>query len=126
MGLARAIDAVTREIVGVHIADHSAESAQGLWQSLPPVYRCLCCDRSVISGQRTQLSCLASATLAVGKETGKTSYPIAVQLHVTATGVEIGSFIRCPPKSWTITRSAIWNFIHHYNASLPVISSFPL
>ena len=34
-----ALDAATREIVGVHIGDHSAESAQALWQSLPPVYR---------------------------------------------------------------------------------------
>jgi len=34
-----AIDAQTREIVGVNIGDRSALSAQGLWNSLPPVYR---------------------------------------------------------------------------------------
>ena len=34
-----ALAAQTREIVGVHIGDHSAASAQALWQSLPPVYR---------------------------------------------------------------------------------------
>jgi len=34
-----ALDAQTREIVGVHIGDHSATSAGALWQSMPPVYR---------------------------------------------------------------------------------------
>jgi IS1 family transposase len=34
-----ALDAQTREIVGVHIGDRSAVSALALWNSLPPVYR---------------------------------------------------------------------------------------
>ena len=34
-----ALDTQTREIVGVHIGDRSAASAQALWQSMPPVYR---------------------------------------------------------------------------------------
>jgi insertion element IS1 protein InsB len=34
-----ALDAQTREIVGVHIGDRSAVSAQALWDSIPPVYR---------------------------------------------------------------------------------------
>ena len=34
-----ALDAETREIVGVHIGDRSAGSAQALWDSIPPVYR---------------------------------------------------------------------------------------
>ncbi|MBD1835663.1 hypothetical protein H6F61_23985 [Cyanobacteria bacterium FACHB-472] len=34
-----ALDAQTREIVGVHIGDRNAASAQALWQSMPPVYR---------------------------------------------------------------------------------------
>ncbi|MBV8883841.1 MAG: hypothetical protein JO235_07550 [Chroococcidiopsidaceae cyanobacterium CP_BM_RX_35] len=34
-----AIDADTREIVGVDIGDRSRRSAKELWQSLPPVYR---------------------------------------------------------------------------------------
>jgi insertion element IS1 protein InsB len=34
-----ALDAQTREIVGVHIGDRSAVSAQSLWNSMPPVYR---------------------------------------------------------------------------------------
>ena len=34
-----AIDADTREIVGVFIGDRSRQSAKGLWKSLPAVYR---------------------------------------------------------------------------------------
>lgn len=34
-----ALDAQTREIVGVHMVDRSAVSAQALWNSMPPVYR---------------------------------------------------------------------------------------
>jgi IS1 family transposase len=34
-----ALDAQTREIVGVHIGDRSAVSAFALWNSMPPVYR---------------------------------------------------------------------------------------
>ena len=33
------MDAETREIVGCYIGDHSGESAQKLWQSLPAIYR---------------------------------------------------------------------------------------
>ena len=36
-----ALDAQTREIVGVQIGDRSAVSAQALWNSLPPIYRSL-------------------------------------------------------------------------------------
>lgn len=39
-----AIDANTREIVGVCVADRRRRSAKKLWQSLPPVYRqCAVC-----------------------------------------------------------------------------------
>ena len=39
-----AIDVSARSIVGVYIGDRSQKSAQGLWQSLPGVYRqCAIC-----------------------------------------------------------------------------------
>jgi insertion element IS1 protein InsB len=34
-----ALDAETREIVGVHMVDRTAASASALWDSIPPVYR---------------------------------------------------------------------------------------
>ncbi len=39
-----AIDADSREIVGVFVGDRSRQAAKGLWQSLPTVYRqCAIC-----------------------------------------------------------------------------------
>ena len=39
-----AIDAETREVIGLYIGDRSRKSAQALWDSLPPVYRqCAVC-----------------------------------------------------------------------------------
>lgn len=37
-----AIDAVTREIVGVYVGARNEEGAQGLWESLPPVSSPMC------------------------------------------------------------------------------------
>ncbi len=37
-----ALDADTREIVGVHIGDRDEQAARKLWDSLPPIYRFLC------------------------------------------------------------------------------------
>ena len=39
-----ALDAQTREIVGVQVGDRSAVSAQALWNSMPLVYRLRCCN----------------------------------------------------------------------------------
>lgn len=38
-----ALDVVTREIIGVYIGARDEEGTQGLWNSLPPVYRQLIC-----------------------------------------------------------------------------------
>jgi len=98
-----AIDADSREIVGVFVGDRR-QSAQQLWQSLPAVYRQLNCGRfppatlpcqcavcytdfwqayeQVLPSKRHQ---------AVGKETGKTSYPIAIQQHLATTGGTFGA-----------------------------------
>ena len=39
-----ALDTKTREIVGVYVGDRSRDGAQGLWKSLPNVYRqCAVC-----------------------------------------------------------------------------------
>jgi insertion element IS1 protein InsB len=41
----------TREIVGYYIGDHSAQSAQKLWDSLPGVYR-QCAMRHALAPNR--------------------------------------------------------------------------
>jgi IS1 family transposase len=68
-----ALDAQTREIVGVHIGDRSAAGAQALWQSLPAVYRqCAIVYSDFWSAYAEILP--SKRHRAVGKETGKTSY----------------------------------------------------
>ena len=83
------MDADTREIVGVYIGDRSAASAQALWQSMPPVYRqCAVIYSDFWSAYGMVLP--RKRHLAVGKETGRTSYPIAIQLYPPTTSVPIG------------------------------------
>ena len=76
-----AMDVETREIVGVYIGDNlrlsvryrSRQSARGLWQSLPPVYRqCAICYTDFWEAYEEVLPSMRHK--AVGKETGQTSY----------------------------------------------------
>jgi insertion element IS1 protein InsB len=68
-----ALDVETREIVGVYVADRSRDGAQGLWESLPAVYRqCAVAYTDfwsaydeIFPNKRHQ---------SVGKDSGKTSY----------------------------------------------------
>ncbi len=75
-----AMDANTREIVGCYIGDRSGKSAGALWDSLPAVYRqCAVCYTDFWSSYPVVLP--SKRHRAVGKDTGLTSYPIAIQLH---------------------------------------------
>ncbi len=68
-----AIDADSREIVGVFVGDRSRQAAKGLWQSLPTVYRqCAICYTDFWEAYEQVLP--SNRHRAVGKETGKTSY----------------------------------------------------
>lgn len=84
-----ALDAETREIVGVHIGNRSAASAGALWQSMPPVYR-QCALIYSDFWAAIELVLPSRRHHAVGKETGKTSYPHAVQLYPSTTSVPTG------------------------------------
>ena len=67
-----ALDAATREIVGVHIGERDEAAARKLWLSLPPVYRqCAVAYRDFGNAYGTVLP--RTRYRAVGKETGKTS-----------------------------------------------------
>ena len=122
-----ALDATTREIVGVHIGgaaalasrDRDKVAARELWSSLPPVYRqCAVAYTDfwaaygmVIPSQRHR---------AVGKETGKTSY---IERFNNTLRQRVSRLVR---KTLSFSKSlenhigAIWYFIHYYNASLPL------
>jgi insertion element IS1 protein InsB len=113
-----ALDAQTREIVGVHIGDRNAASAQALWQSMPPVYRqCAVIYSDFWSAYAVVLPC--KRYHAVGKETGKTSY---IERFNCTLRQRVSRLVR---KTLSFSKKldnhigAIWYFIHHYNASLP-------
>jgi IS1 family transposase len=127
-----AMDADTREIVGVFIGDHSRQSAKQLWQCLPAIYRqCAICYTDFWESYTQVLP--SKRPRAVGKETGKTSY---IELADTLLLFEkqertrrfnntlrqrIGRFVR---KALSFSKKlsnhigAVWYFVHHYNASL--------
>ena len=119
-----AIDVETREIVGCYIGDRSAVSAQKLWESLPAVYRqCAICYTDFWAAYASVLP--SKRHRAVGKETGKTSY---IERFNCTLRQRISRLVR---KTLSFSKKlenhigAIWNFIHHYNKSLPIHSSFP-
>lgn len=68
-----ALDVNTREIVGCYVGSRSRGGAQGLWDSLPPVYRqCAVCYTDFWDSYKTIFP--SKRHKAVGKDTGKTNY----------------------------------------------------
>lgn len=111
-----AIDAQTREIVGVHVGDRSAVSAQALWNSMPPVYRqcaVIYTDHwsaygAVLPKQRHR---------SVDKDSGLTSY---IERFNCTLRQRVSRLVRkCLSFSKKLENhiAAIWNFVHHYNAT---------
>jgi IS1 family transposase/transposase-like protein len=114
-----AIDADTREIVGVYIGARSREGAKRLWASLPNVDRqCAVvytdfweAYETVIPSKRHRL---------VGKDSDKTSH---IERFNNTMRQRISRLVR---QSLSFSKKlenhigAIWYFVHHYNASLPV------
>ncbi len=127
-----ALDAETREIVGVHIGARDEAAARKLWQSLPPVYRQ--CTIAYTDFWAAYAAVLPSKRhRAVGKETGKTSYiELADTLLLFKKQERTRRFnntlrqrvSRLVRKTLSFSKSlenhigAIWYFIHHYNVSL--------
>jgi IS1 family transposase len=114
-----ALDTRTRAIVGVAIGDRSQRGARALWNSLPPVYRQ--CAVSFTDFWQAYESVLPSKRHhAVGKETGKTSY---IERFNCTLRQRVSRLVR---KTLSFSKSlenhigAIWLFVHHYNASLPL------
>ncbi|XHX81315.1 MAG: IS1 family transposase [Stenomitos frigidus ULC029] len=116
-GVWLALDAATRAIVGCHIGDRLKDSALGLWQSMPAVYRqCAMVDtdhweayKAVLPSQRHR---------AVGKETGLTSdierFNNTLRQRVSRLVRKTLSF----SKKLANHMSAIWHFIHDYNEQI--------
>ena len=111
-----ALDAQTREIVGVQIGDRTAHSAKALWDSMPPIYRqCAVIYTDHWSGYDGVLP--SKRHHSVDKDSGFTSY---IERFNCTLRQRISRLVR---KSLSFSKklenhiAAIWNFIHHYNAT---------
>ena len=109
-----AIDQNSKEIVGVYIGSRDRKGAQGLWDSLPPVYRqCAVCYTDFWSAY--ELVFPSTRHKAVSKESGKTCYIERFNLTIRQ---RVSRLVR---KTLSFSKKienhigAIWNFIHHYN-----------
>jgi insertion element IS1 protein InsB len=112
-----ALDADTREIVGVYIGARDEAAAQKLWESLPSVYR-QCAVAYTDFGVAYGTVLPSKRHRPVGKETGKTSY---IERFNNTLRQRVSRLVR---KTLSFSKSlenyigAIWYFIHDYNASL--------
>ena len=112
-----AIDRYTRECIGCFIGSRDRAGAQGLWDSLPPVYRqCAvaytdfwAAYNEIFPGNRHR---------SVGKETGKTNHierlNCTFRQRISRLVRETLSF----SKKLENHVGAIWLFIHHYNETI--------
>jgi IS1 family transposase len=114
-----AIDRDTREIVGVHVGDRSRDGAEALWKSLPPVYRqCAVSYTDFWASYETVLP--SKRHRAVGKESGQTNH---IERFNCTLRQRVSRLVR---KTLSFSKNlanhvgAIWYFIHHYNAMLPI------
>ncbi|MCP4208138.1 MAG: IS1 family transposase [Shimia sp.] len=114
-----ALDVDTRAIVGVHVGRRDEQAARQLWASLPLVYRqCAVCYTDFWAAYGQVIP--AARHRPVGKETGKTSY---IERFNCTLRQRVSRLVR---KTLSFSKKlanhigAIWNFVHHYNASLPI------
>ncbi|MEP0819789.1 IS1 family transposase [Trichocoleus desertorum GB2-A4] len=114
-----ALDADTRELIGAHVGDRSAQSAQRLWDVLPTVYR-QCAVIYTDAWEAYQQVLPRKRHRVVSKSSGKTSY---IERFNNTLRQRVSRFVR---RSLAFSKSLrnhiglLWNFIHHYNASLPL------
>ena len=112
-----AIDRDSSEVVGAYVGDRSRKSAEGLWRSLPAVYRqCAVSYTDFWEAYKEILP--AKRHHAVGKETGQTNH---IERFNCTLRQRVSRLVR---KSLSFSKKlenhigAIWYFIHHYNAML--------
>ena len=112
-----ALDQNSKEIVGVYVGSRDKEGAQGLWDSLPAVYRQYAvCYTDFWSAYEEIFP--SERHKAVGKESGKTShierFNLTLRQRVSRLVRKTLSF----SKKTANHIGAIWNFIHHYNLEI--------
>ena len=112
-----AIDGFTKEIVGVYMGKRDQTGAQGLWDSLPAVYR-QCAVSYTDFWTAYGIVFPQKRPRAVGKDTGQTNYierfNNTMRQRISRLGRKTLSF----SKILSNHIGAIWYFIHEYNATL--------
>ena len=117
-----AIDALTKEIVGVYIGSRDESGAKGLWDSLPPVYR-QCASGFTDFWNAYQKIFPDLRHKAVGKDSGKTSYIERFNNTMRQRIARLGRKVLSFSKKLSNHLGAIWYLIHHYNASLQQVNN---
>jgi insertion element IS1 protein InsB len=111
------LDRRTRRILACYMGDRTRASAEKLWHSLPERYRNNgTCYTDFWQAYATVIP--AKQHQAVGKETGETSH---IERFNNTLRQRISRLVRQGlsfSRKLFNHRSAIWNFIHHYNAEL--------
>jgi IS1 family transposase len=114
-----AIDVFTKEIVGVYIGKRDQTGAQGLWDSLPAVYR-QCAVSYTDFWSAYGIVFPQKRHRAVGKDTGKTNYierfNNTMRQRISRLVIKTFSF----SKILSNHIGAIWYFVHEYNATLSI------
>ena len=112
-----ALDIASQEIVGVYVGERSRKGAEGLWQSLPPLYRqCAVCYTDFWSAYDQVFP--QSRHIAVNKTSGKTN---GIERFNCTLRQRVSRLVR---KTLSFSKKlenhigAIWYFIHHYNELL--------
>jgi len=112
-----ALDIETKEIVGVYVGERSCKGAEGLWQSLPPIYRqCAMCYTDFWTVYNEIFP--ASRHRAVSKISGKTN---GIERFNCTFRQRVSRLVR---KTLSFSKKlenhvgAICYFIHHYNELL--------
>jgi IS1 family transposase len=114
-----AIDRDTRECVGCFVGSRDRTGAQGLWDSLPAVYRQCAVAYTDFWAAYGEIF-PDTRHRAVGKETGKTNY---IERFNCTLRQRVSRLVR---KTLSFSKKlenhigAIWYFIHHYNASIRI------
>ncbi len=112
-----ALDVDSREIVGAYIGSRDRSGAQGLWDSLPPVYRQ--CAVTFTDFWRAYDDIFPfNRHRSVGKDSGKTSYIERFNLTVRQRVSRLVRKTLSFSKKFENHVGAVWNFIHHYNANM--------
>ena len=114
-----AIDKTSREIVGFYVGRRDKSGAEGLWRSLPPVYRqCAVCYTDFWTAYTLVLP--QKRHRAVGKETGLTNH---IERFNNTLRQRICRLVRQTlsfSKKIQNHIGALLLFINHYNKSLRV------